>query len=77
MKLTIAHDTKSFDVNDKDVLLLELDLNRSEYGHEWGHIGEYLYNFYAKEEVLHQINPRLEVTEVQYFFLLELHKPST
>lgn len=77
MKLTIIHDTKSFDIYDKDILILELDLNKTEYGHEWSHVGDYLYNFYAKEGCLDQPKPLLEVTEAQYTFLLELHKTST
>ena len=72
MKLTISHDTKSFDVYDKDILLLELALNKSDYGHEWSLVGDYLYKFFANEGCLNQPKPRLEVTEAQYTFLLEL-----
>ena len=48
MKLTIQHDSKQFHVYDKNIFLLELELNTSKYGKEWSHIGDYLYNFYVK-----------------------------
>ena len=72
MKLTLYTDTQSFDVRDKDILLLELALNNSIYGHGWSTIGDYLYNFYVKEDCIGQPIDRLEVTSEQYTFLLDL-----
>ena len=74
MKLTIQYDTKQFHVYNKDILLLELDLNMSKYSKKWSHIGDYLYSFYVKEDCLDQPNSLLEVTNEQYVFLLELYK---
>ena len=73
MKLTIQHDNKQFHLHNKDIIQLELDLNMSKYGKEWSHIGDYLYNFFVKEDCLDQPNSLLEVTNEQYVFLLELY----
>ena len=73
MKLTIQHDSKQFHLYDKNILLLELELNTSKYGKEWSHIGDYLYNFYVKEDCLDQPKSFLEVTLEQYTFLLDLY----
>lgn len=73
MKLTIQHDSKQFHLYDKNILLLELELNTSKYGKEWSHIGDYLYNFFVKEDCLDQPKPFLEVTLEQYTFLLDLY----
>ena len=73
MKLTIQHGSKQFHVHNKDILQLELDLNMSKYGKEWSHIGDYLYNFYVKENCLEQPKPILQVTLEQYTFLQELY----
>ena len=73
MKLTLHTDTQSFDVFNKDILLLELALNNSIYGREWSTIGDYLYNFYVKETCVDQPNNRLQVTSEQYVFLLDLY----
>ncbi len=73
MKLTIQHDSKQFHVYDKNIFLLELELNTSKYGKEWSHIGDYLYNFYVKEDCLDQPKSTLEVTLEQYTFLLDLY----
>lgn len=73
MKITLHTDTQSFDVFNKDILLLELALNNSIYGREWSTIGDYLYNFFVKEDCAVQPNNRLEVTSEQYVFLLELY----
>ena len=73
MKLTIQHGSKQFHIYDKDILQLELDLNMSKYGKEWSHIGDYLYNFYVKENCLEQPKPILQVTLEQYTFLQELY----
>ena len=73
MKLTIQYDNKQFHVYNNDIFQLELDLNMSKYGKEWSHIGDYLYNFFVKEDCLDQPNSLLEVTNEQYVFLLELY----
>ena len=73
MKLTIQHDNKQFHVYNNDIFQLELHLNTSKYGKEWSHIGDYLYNFFVKEDCLDQPNSLLEVTNEQYVFLLELY----
>ena len=57
----------------ENIFLLELELNTSKYGKEWSHIGDYLYNFYVKEDCLDQPKSILEVTLEQYTFLLDLY----
>ena len=73
MKLTLHTDTQSFDVFNKDIILLELALNNSKYGREWSTIGDYLYNFFVKEDCADQPKDRLHVSTEQYTFLLELY----
>ncbi len=73
MKLTIQYSDQQFHVYNKDILLLELELNKTQYGKEWSHIGDYLYNYYVKEDCLDQPKSTLEVTSEQYTFLLELY----
>jgi len=51
-------------------LQLELELNKSDKGHEWKSIGDKLYNFY-----LHTItNNTLLVSKEQYYYLKNLLK---
>jgi len=51
-------------------LQLELELNKSDKGHEWKSIGDKLYNFY-----LHTItNSTLLVSKEQYYYLETLIK---
>ena len=73
MKLTLHTESQSFDVFNKDILLLELALNNSIHGREWSTIGDYLYNFFVKEDCADQPKDRLEVTSEQYVFLLDLY----
>ena len=74
MKLTIYNDNDSFSIYNSDILKLELSLNMSEYGKEWSHIGDYLYNYYVKEDFQDQPKSLLEVSKEQYIFLLDLYK---
>ena len=77
MKLTIYNDTDSFDVYDNDILQLELKLNRTKHGIDWGHIGDHIYYYYVREDCIDQPPSKLEVTKEQYTFLLDLHKNVT
>ena len=63
-------DKKSLFLTKQQALQLELELNKSEKGHEWKDIGDKLYNFY-----IHTItNSTLLVSEEQYDYLENLLK---
>ena len=74
MKLTIYNDNDSFNIYDCDILKLELSFNISVYGKEWSHIGDYLYDYYTKEDLPEQPESLLKVSKEQYIFLLDLYK---
>ena len=65
--LTITDTKDSFQVNTKQSSLLELQLNVSEYGHRWSHIGDELYNYSSKNTDL--VDKTLTVTSDQYMYL--------
>lgn len=65
--LTITDTKDSFQVNTKQSSLLEIQLNVSEYGRRWSHIGDELYNYSSKNT--DTVDKTLTVTSDQYMYL--------
>jgi len=66
--MNITDDVRSFNVDKKTAIAIELALNKSIYGHAWVHIGDALYDFGARSKPIVE----LLVTEFQYDYLQEL-----
>lgn len=74
--LTIFCEKKQFKITGNEIINLELDLNKSPYGHEWNYIGDHLYSFYSKQGCQEQPENKLEVTLFQYEYLKSLVQKS-
>ena len=74
MTYTIRDKTseKSFTLEGKSIIELELKLNLSDYGNEWKDIGDHLFNYYHKSG--DSKDDLLLVNSQQYDELLELSK---
>jgi hypothetical protein len=59
---------KEFSVTPKQAIQLEIALNKSEYGHTWKHIGDYLYDYGVGKIFKGNLN----VTGIQLIFLNQL-----
>ena len=74
--LTIRCGENIFNVSGKDILQLELKLNLTEKSREYSKIGDYIYNFYVKEGCEGQPCDILDVEQIQYDYLLQIHNTS-
>ena len=72
-KLTIKNLNCEFILQEQEIINLELKLNLTEYGNKWIHIGDYLFNFYHKNQNK-TIEPILNVSSDQYKVLFYLHQ---
>ena len=68
--ITITSGTQQFTCNRGESIELELELNQSEYGHEWSYIGDALYNFGIRTVYA---ETSLVVSPKQWDFLYLLH----
>jgi hypothetical protein len=59
---------KEFSVTPKQAIQLELALNKSQYGHTWKHIGDFLYDYGVGKIFKGNLN----VTQFQLTFLNQL-----
>ena len=66
--MNITDESRSFIVDHKTAISIELALNKSEYGRAWIHIGDALFDFGARSKPIVE----LIVTEFQYDYLTEL-----
>jgi hypothetical protein len=67
--LTITDGTYSFEIDRKTSIMIELKLNISKNGRCWSHIGDALFNFGTKKDLI----TVLSVTTDQYQYLHMLH----
>lgn len=65
--LSITDTIDTFQVTNKQSILLELQLNVSKYGWSWSHIGDALFNYGSKSDSIE--SETLSVTTEQYMFL--------
>ena len=75
-ELTVKCSDKSFIVKGKDIIQLELKLDLTLKGREYKKIGEYLYNFYTKEDCEGQPSDQLEINQEEYEYLIQLNNKS-
>lgn len=73
-KLEITDGSRTFSLDRKEVLALELALNKSSYGKTYSKLGDYFFDFvrYPKGNV-HRPSSYLNVEKEQYDVLSKIH----
>lgn len=65
--LTIKNERRSFELTKEQANTLELELNKSEYGQKWSHIGDVLYKF-STGAIINVIS----INSMQYDYLYDV-----
>ena len=68
--MNITDGQRSFSVDKRESILLELMLNKSEYGRTWIHIGDILFDYGAHDKAISEI----VLTSFQYDYLHNIYR---